>query len=266
MHIDNERSGQGTGFLVPRETGQRVRVFLVTNKHVIGQDRETRSRVESITLHLNTTLPNGQLQARTAKVVLATEPDGSKSIREHPEADVDVIAIDVTHLIVQFPQIRKKLADYAVFASKERLEELDVTIGDDVMVIGYPYGIRHQGNAFPLVRAGVIATRIGESLEDAVRDPKGGWRTRTLRGFLIDGGIIPGSSGSPVVLKPIIGRRVKNSIMLELPPPLLLGIVAETRYAPIHVGGVAGDTLAFAGLGLAFDAATIKETIELFFK
>jgi hypothetical protein len=265
VHVENERGGEATGFLVPRETEKRIRVFLVTNKHVLGQDKETRANIESIKLHLNVNLPDGQVEARTAKLALATEPDGRKSIREHPEADVDVVAIDVSHLIYQYPEIKKKLVDYAVFGSKERLKELDVTIGDDVMIIGYPHGIRHHGTAYPFVRAGIIASRIGERLEDEVPDSRGGHRKRTLRGFLLDGGIIPGSSGSPVVLKPIVGRRAKRTIMLDPPPAILLGIVAETRYAPIHIGGDIGDTLSFAGLGLAFDAETIKETVELFF-
>ena len=40
--------------------------------------------------------------------------------------------------------------------------------------------------------------------------------------------------------------------------------MAETKYAPVQTGQ--GDSWSYAGLGLAFDAETIKETIELFFK
>jgi hypothetical protein len=48
-------------------------------------------------------------------------------------------------------------------------------------------------------------------------------------------------------------------------PPLLLGIIAETTYAPIPISE--RDYIpSFAGLGLAFDAETVKETIELFFQ
>jgi len=267
LHIDNERGGEATGFIVPREYGEnRVRVFLVTNKHVIGVNKETRSDVKSITVDLNMMLKEGRIEARRVKVVLDERIAGKKLIREHPEHDVDVVAIDLTHMIVQFPEIEKKLVDYGVFATKERLNDLDVAQGDDVMIIGYPQGVRHKGTAYPLVRSGIIASRIGERLEDSIRDPRGSRRNRTLRGFLVDGGITPGFSGSPVVLKPIVGRIVKRNISLNPPPPLLLGVIAETRYAPIHVSDEAGDTLGFAGLALAFDAETIKETVELFFQ
>lgn len=51
--------------------------------------------------------------------------------------------------------------------------------------------------------------------------------------------------------------------MMGVPQPVLLGIIAETRYAPIETRE--GNIPSFAGLGLAFDAETVKETIELFF-
>ena len=88
-------------------------------------------------------------------------------------------------------------------------------------------------------------------------------RERNIRGFLVDGGTVPGSSGSPVILKPTIGRFVDGNIQLGSSPALLLGIISETYYAPIESMG--WNIPSFAGLGLAFDAETIRETIELFF-
>jgi hypothetical protein len=109
----------------------------------------------------------------------------------------------------------------------------------------------------------VISTKIGTLLKDQVKDSQGNIRNRTLRAFLIDGATVPGSSGSPVVLKPVIGRIQGGSIVLGSAPPVLLGIVAETKYAPVQLG--AGFIPSFAGLGLVFDVETIQETIELFF-
>ena len=45
-------------------------------------------------------------------------------------------------------------------------------------------------------------------------------------------------------------------------PAFLLGVIAETRHAPIRTP--AGVYPSFAGLGLAFDASTIRDTMELF--
>ena len=65
------------------------------------------------------------------------------------------------------------------------------------------------------------------------------------------------TSGSPVVLKPVTGRHQNNAIVVGSTPAVLLGIVAETRYAPISAGEkiIPG----FAGLGFAFDVETIVE-------
>jgi len=266
--VENQDGRKGNAFLVGRRIDERhVRIFLVTNKHVLGEVPEARAKVERFNLYLNVKDSNGKLSGETVSVRVhgTSGPDIWRGLyHEHPEPDVDVLAFDVTPLFVGKTGIANKWAEYTLFGNKERLDELDVTIGDDVMVIGYPLGLRHHETNFPLLRSGILATKIGETLEDEVLEGNGKTRKRVIRGFLVDGAMIPGSSGSPVVLKPIFGRKVKNAIMGGLPAPILLGIMAETKYAPVQTGQ--GDSWSYAGLGLAFDAETIKETIELFFK
>ena len=84
-----------------------------------------------------------------------------------------------------------------------------------------------------------------------------------IPGFLIDAAIVPGSSGSPVVLKPVIGRKVRDQILIETTKPYLLGIVSATETAAIRLENDSFPTL--AGLGIVFDVETIRETIESFF-
>jgi len=74
---------------------------------------------------------------------------------------------------------------------------------------------------------------------------------------------LPGSSGSPVILKPTPYRQIGNQIIYDNFPPLLLGIASETRF--VFTDRYYGqDFYSFANLGIAFDAITIKEVIELF--
>jgi hypothetical protein len=103
---------------------------------------------------------------------------------------------------------------------------------------------------------------FGEELHEESPQPNGQIAIRISRAFLIDGATIPGSSGSPVVLKPVTGRHQHQTIVMGATEPVLLGIIAETRFAPIRLqsGAIPG----FAGLGLAFDVETIVETINLF--
>ena len=173
-------------------------------------------------------------------------------------------AIDITDVIKTNPQIEKRWAGYNDFADAAKREELDITVGEEVITVGYPLGLRQGDTNFPLVRQGLLATMIGYPFRDKVEEPNGSLRYRNLRAFLIDGATVPGSSGSPVILKPVTGRRVKDVIRLDPPPLVLLGIVAQTMYAPVRMGE--GTIPGFAGLGLAFDVETIRETIEMFFE
>lgn len=261
--IDNPQGESGTGFLVLREIApSQGRVFLLTNKHVICRDSAMRSSVHHIRCHFNTKESDGSAGTVSGEIPLIN-PDGSKRFREHPDADTDVFAIEVTDVIQLNPKIEKRWATYNDFALEAKRTELDITVGEDIVTIGYPLGLRQGDSNFPLIRQGVISTKIGTRLKDKVQDSQGNIRNRTLRAFLIDGATVPGSSGSPVVLKPVIGRIQGNSIIMGSAPPVLLGIVAETKYAPVQLG--AGVIPSFAGLGLAFDVETVQETIELFF-
>ena len=262
MLIENEWGDRGTGFLVARELEDGGgRVFLATNKHVLHREAQMRQIATRVLLHLSIRDEDGSIAGKVAELPLNLE-DGSNVWREHPDRDVDVLAFNVTPLLVQHPQIIRKWPRYSLFADHAKLDELEITIGEDILVIGYPLGLRHAKSNFPLVRSGIIATRIGENLEDEVEE-RGIRRRRLLRGFLIDGAVVPGSSGSPVILKPSIGRFKGGGINIGSSPPLLLGIVAETKYAPVRTPS--GTIPSFAGLGLAFDAETVRETIELFF-
>jgi hypothetical protein len=262
--IDNPQGECGTGFLVLREIDtNQGRVFLVTNKHVICRDSARRSSTPYIKCHFNTKEADGSTGIVSGEIPLSN-PDGSKRFREHPDGDTDVFAVEVTDVIQLNPKIEKRWATYNDFALEQKRIELDITVGEDIVTIGYPLGLRQGDSNFPLIRQGVISTKIGTRLKDKAQDSQGKIRNRNLRAFLIDGATVPGSSGSPVVLKPVIGRIQGNTILMGAAPPVLLGIVAETKYAPVQLG--TGVIPSFAGLGLVFDVETIHETIELFFQ
>lgn len=238
MLIDNEWGGRGTGFLVARETSPgKGRIFLVTNKHVLHPDQQQRKKATHIRVHVNRKKANGTIEGDVFIVPLVG--GGKISYEEHPDRDVDVLAFDVTQLTNAMPDLEMKWVGYDLFLNNEKARELEITMGEEVVIVGYPLGLRHRTSNLPLIRSGIIATRIGESLEDEVEEA-GVTRKRILRGFLIDGATIPGSSGSPVVLKPVIGRIVGEAIQIGTPPLILLGIVAETRYAPVELKRTTG--------------------------
>ena len=263
--IENEWGGKGTGFLVFREISpDKGRVFLCTNKHVLNSNSGFRDTATKIICHLNVKDANGKIAGKSYELPLLLS-DGTKRWKQHPEQDVDVLVFDVTDLINGIPEMDKKWADYSLFADESVLANEEITVGEDVMMVGYPKGFRQGESNLPIVRQGIIASHIGQRYIEDSEDKNGNPVHRSIRGFLVDGGIgiIHGSSGSPVILKPVTGRFVKNGIVMGESKPYLLGILAETRFADIDAPS--GPMVSFAGLGMAFDASTVKETIELFF-
>jgi len=163
---------------------------------------------------------------------------------------------------IQIQLLIKNFCTYDFIADSNIIEKENISVAEEILILGYPLGFKQGETNLPIVRQGIIATKIGQNYHENYIDNKGKKRTRILRGFLIDGGSIPGSSGSPVVLKPVMGRKVGKEWQMKTAKPYLLGILSETRFAPIKtkVGNLPG----FAGLGFVFDAITIKEVIELF--
>lgn len=107
MLIENQWGGRGTGFLVfkPKVPGSNQgRVFLITNKHVINSKPRLRAESSHITLHLNIKGINNTISSK--EVEFPTHIGNTKLYREHPSQDVDVIAFDITLLLVEYPHDR----------------------------------------------------------------------------------------------------------------------------------------------------------------
>ena len=257
--IENEEGRLGTGFLVNRiVSGTKSKVFLVTNKHVLGKKRELSTKV---TLHFNAE----EAGVIRAHVIVFNWRLEACPWREHPDKDTDVLALEVTEILIKMPNLSFKFLDYSNFVDATILKNEEITMGEQVWVAGYPLGLKHQTTNFPLMRIAVISTNIGEKLDIATVESGVTRQRLNLRGFIIDGGASPGSSGSPIMSGASPIRYSKDgSIALGTGPVYLLGIVAEGRIATVE--SERSDYLSLSGLSLAFDADTIRETIELFFQ
>lgn len=230
----------------------------VTNKHVLGDNQKLREQGEEITVFLSVNTDRN-VTIRKSAVVPMVDDAGKRTWREHPDNDVDVLAIDVSPLILQNTQICHDAPTQALFVNERIIADFQLTVGDDVAVIGYP-DLDINRTIEPIVTAGTLATQIGEPLIEDFKETG----MKSTRGFYINHVSVPGSSGSPVILSPTIGRVVqgKNYVGLEV-PPLLLGILTQTRHAKVKVSQFEGR--AFAGIGVAIDAVAIDETLALFF-
>ncbi|HYF99576.1 MAG TPA: serine protease [Candidatus Saccharimonadales bacterium] len=263
VKIINENNKTGTGFLISKpdlSTPGKGRVFLVTNKHVIAKTLKERTEVCKINALFNF-IDNNHSSIYTESIEISLK-NGS-DWREHEDPDTDVLAIDITLICIKNQhRLFTKQIPYDLIGDSEKLLENKISIAEEIFVIGYPLGLTHKNTSIPLVRKGISSTIIGEQLEDKTKEDNK-LRTRTLKAFLIDGAIIPGSSGSPVVLQPIGFRMgANNQMQLRMGNNMLLGIVAKSRYIPMNSETEKYER--YSGLGLAFDGNTIKEVIDLF--
>ena len=222
--IENDRGERRTGFFVSQitdETDDLHKVFIVINKHAINGDPSLRQQAQSVNLGVNVQ-QSGKVVGKTFTYPLYYS-DGKPDWHGHPDDDVDVLAIDATLLVNSVPELDFRHAIHSAIAGPEIIERERIAVGDEVVVVGYPLGLRQGQTNYPLVRQGMLATNPGQGLYDEATK-------RTLRGFLIDGATVPGSSGSTVLLKPVIKSDPEE--LLTQTSASLLGIVAETRYSP----------------------------------
>jgi hypothetical protein len=257
MHVSVGNS-IGTGFFVrvrvgPSENGRSLhRTFLVTNKHVIAQTIAERATIRNVLLGCD--IRHGEdIRAETIDLTYTDD-----AYVEHPDPDVDVCSIDVGY-VHEIPGIVWDSIPLDTLVFGDRLRALEISAGEEVLLFGYPLGFRQGGNNRPLVRQGMLATDPAMDLVDYSRTPH-----RLRHGFLVDGGVIPGASGGPVVLKPQAARHSSGGVVVGGDQtPYVVGIIAETRFSTIvRSDGVA--TPSYAGLGFAFSSRTIVETIGLF--
>lgn len=157
----------------------KYKIFLVTNRHVL-EDHEI------VYLRFN---PEAAERAREYELVLK-ESNGTLNWFAHPDHNVDVAIIPIVASILREQKIR-----FAWFYSdkhvmdRTKANELGLTEGDGIFVLGFPMGLVGEERNFVIVRQGCIAR---------IRDTLAG----TSKEFLVDSTVFPGNSGGPVVTKP----------------------------------------------------------------
>ena len=137
--IENEWGKGGTGFLVSREVpGVGLKGLLVTNKHVLHEDPAKRAAAKRLRLHFSVKGEDGIVSRQSADYTLLYRA-GSKCWHAHEDPDVDVLVVDVSGLFEAYPEIEARRVDFdSCIAHEGTLDNLDISVGDDLLVIGYP--------------------------------------------------------------------------------------------------------------------------------
>lgn len=251
----------GTGFFLFRQVnGDKGHVLLITNKHVLppqGVPKNIQIRVTVGSTH--------QAVVRFVEIPVVG-PDGKylPTVRQHPNPGFDVAAVNVTEAIVM-QNVQGTWLPLDLLSTPARLKDENITIGDEVFLLGYPDAIFDARNVSPILRTGVIATvpAEGYAFNDALRKRFG--LPDRIDGFLVDANVFPGSSGSVVILKQqssTLGPGGETVISGAKKIPYVLGIVSGS----IPITDNALGTTQRMGLGVVYSAEAIRTVVELFSK
>lgn len=263
VHADTANSrSQGSAFyysrLAPQQEGRdgsrKIEgIWLVTNRHVILPSVDGHDVAPArLTFYFRKHAASDTLQWEP---VVLKEDELRSRARFHPDPSVDVAAIDV------FDAVTTRARDDASFIAPHFLtsddfasrNKIDVYASSDIVVVGYPRGYCDDENLFPIVKAGIIASRWGASF-------------RGNAYFLIDAKLFPGSSGSVVLSKPsnmfMSGNVPTYSSTAEF---AFLGIFSgepRLQEEPVVVGDLTISESRGFDLGIVWYADLVEEVVS----
>ena len=188
---------------VPGTTDQSI-PLLVTNRHAIaGANRVVVEFIER----------KGDQPDTEHRLLVDIDP---ALLLRFSDASLDLAVAPIGGLLNEREVAGKPLffrsIDPSLVPSEKAISELSAL--EEIVFIGYPSGLRDAKNSNPLIRRGITATPVWNHFQGHPA-------------FLIDAGVFPGSSGSPVFIlnqgayATGDGLTVGNRI-------LFLGVVYET--------------------------------------
>jgi len=189
---EQEIVGRASGFFWAHEK----KLFFVTNRHVVV-DEESGYGPDELQLRLHTNPDD--IRANAFLSVTLYDCKHRSVWLEHPTGgkQVDVVAVPLDH-----DEVRSRFVVRAFSNGDLVPEDIELGIGKDLLVIGYPLGYYDEIHNLPIVRNAVMASIYPVPF-------------RGNPYCLIDSRLHSGTSGSPVITKPsTIHRRVDGSVGL----------------------------------------------------
>ncbi len=245
---EGKRSWVASGFFYGRRLPgdpPLYSVFLVTNRHVI----------QSLSVAYIRHNPRGSEPAKEFPLPLR-DAAGEPVWYPHPRAEIDVAVTTVNVKALKALDLQ-----FAFFQNDDhvaplsRIEEIGLTEGDGVFVLGFPMGLVGERRSAVVARGGWVA-RIRELLQ------------RSSDHFLIDASVFPGNSGGPVISRPepvaIVNTKAQDT-------SYLLGIVkGYVPYREVAVSAQTGQTRVVfeenSGLAAVHPVDVIEERIDFLIK
>jgi hypothetical protein len=182
---------------------RRYWVFLVTNRHVF-EDRDE--------VYLRFNKKEGGTEIFRQPLFFPNSKE--KRWLAHKNKKVDVALLNVSPKILEEHGVDYFFFNEEMFAYYKQFGKIGIEIGDCVYILGFPLGIAGRSQNFPCVKWGIIS-RIDK---EVIKKDKSFW---------VDSSIFPGSSGSPIILRPSIHSLTSTPAVSQV---YLLGVVS--KYIP----------------------------------
>ncbi len=264
VKIETPSGDFGTGFIVSKPAKDDSHYFfLVTNKHLVGKyllfDGIIKDYYDFITIscykkdksiqRINIPLKNSEGKINSLKVF------------PYPKPHIDIVLISIADDLEKVPDLDKFSFDLSYFATNEVLKKWNIDIGDQVFALGYPYNIYSQSNYYPIAKSGYISSKIGEELFIKVphKDENDETIFRELKGkiILLDGTLVPGNSGGPIIIPR--GRRERSKVGTD-------DVELTTKSIPNLVIGIQSQSYLKASVSVAFSSEYILELVDMIFQ
>jgi hypothetical protein len=191
--------GSATGFFFHYES----KMYLITNRHVFINEKK-KYYPDKISIRLN---KKGSDLTQSDEIEYELYKDNLQPLWIEIKEDIDLAALEVSedgtaHVFAALTP--DHLADP---------ERINLGLGEQVLVLGYPGGFYDNINNLPIVRSACIASTYGIPFQ---KKPI----------FLVDSILHPGTSGSPVITVPktIYTNQEGETVISARPMFKLLGV------------------------------------------
>lgn len=173
----------GTGWLV-RVSGEGAdaKIALVTAYHVFDQMKEQNVKVNWRRID-----ENGKWHREPSEIRIRDE-NGAQLWLTHPERDIAVIWVNPPE------QCRDRAIPFDALADEKSLKTFEVTIGDELLALGFPRGLSANDIGFAILRSGRVASYPI-------------WPVKDFPSFLMDFSVFTGNSGGPVYMSERLRKR-----------------------------------------------------------
>lgn len=216
---------------IPNKPDQSVPI-LVTNQHVV--QNATRGIIEIILRKDAQPIPGKRVRVELSP----------SSLLQYVSSELDIALIPLGGVLNQL----EKSGSPAFFRSvtpdlipqPEVLSELAAL--EEIVFIGYPSGLRDEINSNPLIRRGITSTPVWNDFQGKPA-------------FLIDAGVFPGSSGSPVFIFNQGAYATKDGLNIGS-RLLFLGVICQS------IVRTDSGKETFLGLGQVLRSTALKDFIN----